>query len=255
MNGAVELRDVSKSFLIRRNEADHLKVKVIGLVHPRYREQRQAFWALRDVNLSVPPGECVGLIGLNGSGKSTLLRIIAGIYPPTSGHVFVRGRVAAVIELGVGFHPDLTGRESVYLTTSLYRLSKRETDTLYGRIVEFSELAEFIDVPVKHYSSGMHMRLGFSIVAHLDPDILLIDEVLAVGDERFQQKCLRRVQEIRQRGKTIILVSHDTALIQRLSDRVCLLVQGRIELAGDPVTVIKSYHDWTAAGNTSHGSH
>src|SRR5262249_47540574 len=155
-----------------RNVSRNLKVHVLGLVHPSQRERREPFWALRDVDLTVRRGECLGLIGSNGSGKSTPLPIIAGILRPTSGRLAVRGRVTPMIELSVGFHPDLSGRENIYLNTSLYGLSRRETDRIYDAIVEFSELAEFIDLPVKNYSSGMYVRLGFSVATHLKPDIL-----------------------------------------------------------------------------------
>ncbi len=249
MECAVELRGVSKAFVIKRNPALNLKVKLVGLWNPRYRERRETFWALRDVDLTVAAGEFLGLIGPNGSGKSTLLRIMAGIFPPSEGRVIVRGRTAPMIELGVGFHPELTGRENIYLNASLYALSKRETDRLYRQIVEFSELDEFIDVPVKNYSTGMYMRLGFSVAVHLEPDILLIDEVLAVGDERFQRKCLQRMDGIRRRGKTIVLVSHDMSMIQELCDRVCLLMRGRLEAEGEPAKVVQRYKDVARAGN------
>lgn len=248
MQWAVELRGVAKAFVIRRNPARNLKVRAVGLVHPRHRERREEFWALRDVDLAVRRGEFLGLIGPNGSGKSTLLRILAGIFPPTRGTVAVRGRVAPMIELGVGFHPELTGRENIYLHTSLFRLSRRETDAIYREIVAFAELEGFMDLPVKNYSTGMYVRLGFAAAVHLDPDILLIDEVLAVGDERFQHKCLQRMEEIRRQGKTIIVVSHALDTIERLADRACLLVRGRVEAEGDPAKVVARYREMLAAG-------
>lgn len=238
---AVELRRLSKAFVIRRNPAWNIKVKVLGLVSARNRERREEFWALRDVDLVIRQGEFLGLIGPNGSGKSTLLRLMARIMPPTRGEVIVRGRVAPMIELGVGFHPELTGRENIYLNTSLFRFSKKETDAVYRQIVDFAELESFMDMPVKNYSTGMYMRLGFAAAVHLDPDILLIDEVLAVGDEHFQQKCLQRMEEIRRRGKTIVLVSHSLALVERLCDRACLLIGGRIEAVGEPTQVVERY--------------
>ena len=172
---------------------------------------------------------------------------MASIYRPTEGEVVVRGRVAPMIELGVGFQPDLTGQENVYLNTSLYGLSRRETDAIYQQIVAFSELGEFIDVPAKNYSTGMYARLGFSVAVHLEPDILLIDEVLAVGDEQFQQKCLHRMGELRRRGTTIILVSHDMQTIERMCDRVCLLVRGRLEAEGEPGKVAARYREVLSA--------
>jgi ABC-type polysaccharide/polyol phosphate transport system ATPase subunit len=247
---AVELSGVSKAFVLRRNPGRNLKVRVLGLIHPQQRERRELLWALRDVDLSVRHGECLGLIGANGSGKSTLLRIIAGIFAPTTGRLTVRGRVTPMIELGVGFHPDLSGRENVYLNTSLYCLSRRQTDDIYDAIVSFSELAEFMDLPVKNYSSGMYVRLGFSVAANLQPDILLVDEVLAVGDERFRQKCLARMEEVRRRGATVVLVSHDMQTVERMCDRACLLVHGRLDLDGEPGKVIARYREFLAAATS-----
>jgi ABC-type polysaccharide/polyol phosphate transport system ATPase subunit len=244
---AIELQGVSKAFLHRRNPGRHLKVRLLGLIHARHREQRELFWALRDVDLTVRRGECLGLIGPNGSGKSTLLRVIAGIFSPTAGRVAVRGRVTPMIELGVGFHPDLTGRENVYLNTSLYGLSRRDTDGIYDAIVDFAELAEFMELPVKNYSSGMHVRLGFAVAAHLEPDILLVDEVLAVGDERFQQKCLARMQDVRRRNTTVVLVSHGMETVERMCDRACLLVRGALDLEGEPGKVIARYREVLAS--------
>jgi ABC-type polysaccharide/polyol phosphate transport system ATPase subunit len=250
MSLAVELRGVSKAFVLRRNAARNLKIRLLGAFHQRHREQRTEFWALRGVDLTVGKGEWLGLIGSNGSGKSTLLRIVAGILRPTAGEVVVRGRVAPMIELGVGFQPDLTGRENVYLGTSLYGLSKRATDRICEQVVEFSELGEFIDEPVKNYSTGMYARLGFAIAVHLVPDILLVDEVLAVGDERFQRKCLERMEQIRRGGTTLILVSHDLATIEQMCDRICLLVRGRLDAEGDPGKVIARYREVLHAGDS-----
>jgi ABC-type polysaccharide/polyol phosphate transport system ATPase subunit len=247
MAWAVELRGISKAFVLRHNRASHVKVRLIGMFKPRYRERLETFWALRGIDLQVRAGECVGVIGPNGSGKSTLLRILASIYRPTDGEVIVRGRVAPMIELGVGFQPDLTGQENVYLNTSLFGLSRRETDVIYPEVVEFSGLGEFIDVPVKNYSTGMYARLGFSVAVHLMPDVLLVDEVLAVGDAEFQRKCLDRIEELRRQGTTIVLVSHNTSMIERMCDRVCLLVRGRLEAEGDPGPVIGRYQAVTSA--------
>jgi ABC-type polysaccharide/polyol phosphate transport system ATPase subunit len=188
---------------------------------------RQVVSALEDVSFSVRPGQTLGVIGANGAGKSTLLKLISRILEPSAGRISVHGRVSALLELGAGFHPDLTGRENVYLNGSILGLSRREMDQRYASIVRFAELERFIDTPVKHYSSGMYMRLGFSIAAHVDPDILLIDEVLAVGDQAFQQKCLDRIQRFRREGKTIVFVSHDLAAVTELCDRVMWLEDGR----------------------------
>lgn len=241
MPAAIEVRDVWKQFIIRHNRADSLKERFVGLFNRRYRERCEIFWALQGINLAVEPGEALGLIGPNGSGKSTLLRLIARTLYPTRGEITVRGRVAPMIEIGVGFHHELTGHENIYLNASLYGLTRREVDRLYRDIVEFSELGEFIDVPVKNYSTGMHARLGFSIAVHLDPDILLIDEVLAVGDERFQKKCMERMMEFRRQGKTIIFVSHNAEAVKRLCNRVCLLSHGAIIEMGEASKVLEAY--------------
>jgi ABC-2 type transport system ATP-binding protein len=243
MAPAIELRGVSKAFVLRRNRTGDLKFRVLGWLHRGQPERRELFWALRSVDLQVAAGEFLGLIGPNGSGKSTLLRIIAGIFCPTSGQAVVRGRVVPMIELGAGFHPELSGRENVYLSTSLFGLSTREADGIFQAIVEFAELESFIDVPVKNYSTGMHARLGFAIAVHLDPDVVLVDEVLSVGDESFQQKCIQRMEEMRRAGKTIVLVSHGLDSVQKMCDRAALLANGRLVESGDPEAVIRRYRD------------
>jgi ABC-type polysaccharide/polyol phosphate transport system ATPase subunit len=228
-------------FIVRHNPAQNLKTKLLGAVIPRHRETVEQFWALRDVSLTVRRGEFLGLIGPNGSGKSTLLRVMARIYPPTAGTVTTRGRLAPMIELGAGFTPDLTGRENIYLNTSLFRLTTQETDAIYDDIVAFSELEQFIDMPLKNYSTGMSARLGFSAAIHLVPEILLIDEVLAVGDELFQKKCLQKMDELRARGTTIVLVTHGMETVKNLCDRACLLLNGRLVADGPPEMVIDTY--------------
>jgi len=236
------VQDLWKSFCIRHNRNDSLKERFISLFDGRRRERREIFWALRGVNLKVAQGEMVGIIGPNGSGKSTLLRIIAGILHPTKGSVIVRGSVAPLIEIGVGFHPELTGQENIYLNASLYGLTRKEIDRIYDKVVEFSGLEDFIDVPVKNYSTGMYMRLGFAIAIQLDMDILLVDEVLAVGDEAFQRKCLAKMQELKERGKTILFVSHALDLVSRLCDRAYLLIDGRVAMEGVAEEVTGCYN-------------
>ena len=198
--------------------------------------------ALQDVSLAVEPGEAVGLIGRNGSGKTTLLRLIAGIIKPTSGRVEAGGRVASLLELGAGFHPDFTGRDNVYLNGSLYGLKRRTIDERFDEIIAFAELEAFKDVAVRTYSSGMYMRLGFAVAAHIDADVLLLDEVFAVGDEEFQRKCFGKIFEFKQRGGTIVFVSHDAASVERLCERVVLLRGGRVELDGSTQEAIARYH-------------
>ncbi|MBM3471590.1 MAG: ABC transporter ATP-binding protein [Armatimonadetes bacterium] len=247
MSPAIEVCSLWKRFVLRHNRAETLKSRIMGIFDSRLRERRETFWALQDVTLSVQPGETLGLIGPNGSGKSTLLRIVARTHYPTRGTVTVRGRVSPMLEIGVGFHQELTGAENIYLSGSLLGLSRSEVDRLYPAIVEFSELEDFIDVPVKNYSSGMHARLGFSIAAHLDPDILLIDEALSVGDEGFQRKCQERMQRFRARGVTIVFVSHNMRAVASLCDRACLLVHGKVQALG-PVDAVESrYQELTAA--------
>jgi ABC-type polysaccharide/polyol phosphate transport system ATPase subunit len=201
----------------------------------------EAFWALRDLSFDVVRGEALGVIGPNGAGKSTLLKLLAGITTPTEGQIEIRGRLSALIEVGSGFHPELSGRENVYLSGAILGMRRREIAAKFDEIVAFAGVAPFIDMPVKWYSSGMYVRLGFSIAAHLDPDILLIDEVLAVGDAVFQEQCLARIRALRRSGTTAILISHDLAAIELLCDRVMLLEGGRAVESGEPDAVVRTY--------------
>lgn len=201
-------------------------------------------WALRDVSFQVAPGEALGLIGPNGAGKTTALKILAGITQPTSGRVALQGRVAALIELAAGFHPDLTGRENIYLNGAILGLTRQEINRSFDRIVEFSGLERFIDTPIKRYSSGMYVRLGFSVAAHVEPDVLLVDEVLAVGDAQFRQKCARRIRELRASGTTIVFVAHNLYLVKSICDRALFFVGGRVQAAGDVVEVVDAYESW-----------
>jgi ABC-type polysaccharide/polyol phosphate transport system ATPase subunit len=202
--------------------------------------------AVRDVSFTVGRGEAFGLIGSNGSGKSTLLKLVAGILRPDAGSVTVDGRVAALIELGAGFHPEISGRENVYINGAVLGLSRREVDARFDRIVEFSGLEDFIDEPVKTYSSGMYVRLGFAVAIHTDPDVLLVDEVLAVGDEAFSHRCLRRIEELLASGRTLLFVSHSLALMETLCDRVLWIEGGAARLAGEPRRVIDAYREEVA---------
>ena len=207
----------------------------------RGRTEPTDVWALRDVSVAVEPGEAVGLIGRNGSGKSTLLRLVAGIIRPTSGTIAVGGRIGSLLELGAGFHPDFSGRENVFLNGSIYGLRRAEIRERFDEIVAFAELEEAIDRPVRTYSSGMYMRLGFSIAAHLDADVLLLDEVFAVGDEAFQRKCFGKIFEFKQRGGTIVFVSHDATQVERLCERAVLLREGRKEFDGPTPEALVHY--------------
>jgi ABC-type polysaccharide/polyol phosphate transport system ATPase subunit len=204
-------------------------------------EPHESFTALHDFSLRIPAGCTYGLIGRNGSGKSTALKLVAGITKPTSGTVTVRGRISALIELGAGFHPEISGRENVFINGIMLGLTKREVERRFDEIVEFAELREFIDEPVKTYSSGMYMRLGFSVAIHVDPEVLLVDEVLAVGDESFTHKCLDKFADFRRRGKTVLLVTHSLNLVERLCDEAAWLDAGRRRADGDPYRVVAEY--------------
>ena len=234
----IRVEGVSKRFVIRKDNSLKERLVTLGRLGRRHREE---FWALRDVDLAIPAGTTVGLIGHNGSGKSTLLKVVGGIIGPTSGTVANRGRIAALLELGAGFHPDLTGRENVYLNASILGMSRKETDARFDEIHQFSGIGEFIDSQVKFYSSGMYVRLAFAVAVHTDPDILLVDEVLAVGDEAFQRKCLDTIRRFQSEGRTIVLVSHSLGQIQEFCDRAILLNRGRVEFSGEPTEAVRRF--------------
>ena len=241
--GQIRVDRVSRRFRVRANDARSLKeLFVLG-----GRTDVQDVLALRDVSLAVEPGEAVGLVGRNGSGKSTLLRLIAGIIKPTEGRVEVGGRVGSLLELGAGFHPDFSGRENVFLNGAIHGLKRAQIRERFDEIVAFAELEDAIDRPVRTYSSGMYMRLGFAIAAHLDADTLLLDEVFAVGDEAFQRKCFGRIFEFKQRGGTIVFVSHDASQVERLCERAVLLRDGRLDFDGPTHEAIVRYRRVLAA--------
>lgn len=238
----IKIRNVSKKFRIYHEKSLNLKYAVINFLTGKKSSYYDEFWALKDINMDIKKGETIGIIGENGSGKSTLLKLMARILFPDEGHIFTKGKIAALIEIGAGFHSELSGRENIYINGSILGLTKKEIDSNLSNIIEFSGLERFIDNSIKTYSSGMYVRLGFSIAIHVDPDILLIDEILAVGDENFQKKCLKKIHEFKNEGKTIILVSHDLQTIEKICDRVFLLDNGLIVSAGNPVDVISEYH-------------
>ena len=221
MHTVIEAQGVSKQFLLRHNASVELKVRFLGLLSPKYRESIEEFWALKNVSLQIARGQAVGLIGRNGSGKSTLLKLIAAIHRPTSGRLLVakHSRISSMIELGVGFHPELTGRENVFLNAAIHGLTGEETEAIYRDIVSYSGLEHFIDVPIKNFSSGMYMRLGFAIAAMLAPDILLLDEIFAVGDADFQLRCLDTIKRFLDQGKTIVFVSHSPDAVRMICGR------------------------------------
>ena len=236
MDPAITAEGVGKRFRLHRDRPSSLKERII-----RLRSKPEDLWALADVSLDVTQGSTLGLIGPNGSGKTTLLKIIAGILRPTKGRVTTRGRIAPLLALGAGFHQELTGRENVYLNASILGLSRHETNRLFDEIVGFAELENFIDNQVKFYSSGMYVRLGFAVAVHVDPAILLVDEVLAVGDIAFQAKCLERVETFQREGRTIVFVTHVPDLVVRVCDRAVLLDHGRIASQGDPREVVRDF--------------
>ncbi len=242
MTTAIELVDVSKVYR-RYSGRQFATLKSALLKRSVLRDLRpnEAFVALKNVSFTVPTGSTVGVIGRNGSGKSTALKLVAGITKPTAGTVRVTGRVSALIELGAGFHPEISGRENVFINGIMLGLSKRQVEERFDDIVNFAELRDFIDAPVKTYSSGMYMRLGFAVAIHVDPDVLLVDEVLAVGDESFTHKCLDKFAELHRRGKTILMVTHSLGLVERLCDQAVWLDGGEKQTEGDPKRVIDAY--------------
>jgi lipopolysaccharide transport system ATP-binding protein len=213
-----------------------------GIEHSRMLNEHE-FWALKDLNFQIPKGEVVGLIGANGSGKSTLLKILSRITEPTKGEVKIRGKVASLLEVGTGFHPELSGRENIYLNGATLGMTKREVDSKFDEIVDFSGVADFIETPIKRYSSGMTVRLGFAVAAHLEPDILIIDEVLAVGDAEFQKKCLGKIDQISGLGQTVIFVSHNMVSVEALCTSSFLMEKGKINMIGKTPEVISSYYE------------
>jgi lipopolysaccharide transport system ATP-binding protein len=235
----VEFAAVSKRFTIQHERARSFQ----DLFVRRFRRRRvsEEFWALQDVSFTAEPGSAVGIIGTNGSGKSTLLKLATRILQPTSGRITVRGRVSALLELGAGFHPELSGRDNVFLNGSILGLPRQEVAARFDAIVRFAGLERFIDIPVKHYSSGMYARLGFAVAIHVDPDILLMDEVLAVGDEAFQARCLESIARLHRAGKTLLLVSHDLDAVCQVCTQAIWLDGGRIRAHGDPLTVAREY--------------
>ena len=235
----IDFAQVSKRFQLQ--EGRTLREFVPALF--RGRAWSPPFYALRDVTFRVDRGETLGIIGRNGSGKSTILKLIAGVTAPSEGEIAVCGRVSPLIELGAGFHPDLTGRENVFLNASILGMSHKEVRACFDEIISFAELWDFVDTPVKRYSSGMYIRLGFSVAVHSDPEILLVDEVLAVGDAAFQEKCLAKMQEFRSLGVTIVLVSHSMGLVQDFCERALLLNVGHLLADGAPREVVQHYTD------------
>lgn len=235
----VEMDTVGKCYILQKQRPFLIHDAIRRLVR-KYKSE-EPFWALQGVSLRIQHGESLAIIGGNGAGKSTLLGLVAGTVAATRGQVRVHGRIGALLELGAGFHPDLTGRENIYLNASLLGLQRAETEAQYDKIVAFSELQDFIDVPLRTYSSGMQVRLGFSVAVHIYPEILIMDEVLAVGDQHFQQKCIQRILQFRDEGKTLLFVSHSPDAVKTLCQRVVWLEHGRLRIDGPVKDVLAAY--------------
>lgn len=249
MEKVIEIHNLSKSYKIGerkesyyslRDEMVKLAKKPIKWLRGQKTGKRD-FWALQDINFSVQKGEVIGIIGRNGAGKSTLLKVLSRITPPTKGQAVIRGRVSSLLEVGTGFHPELKGRENIYLTGAILGMTKREIDSKFDEIVEFSEIGDFLDTPVKRYSSGMYVRLAFAVAAHMEPEVLFVDEVLAVGDYKFQKKCLEKMSKVSQEGRTVLFVSHNMASVARLCNRSILLEKGKLVMEGATQNVIEKY--------------
>ena len=235
---AIEVDHVYKSFNIYYDRANTLKERVLFWKRNKRREKREI---LKDINLEIKKGETVALIGVNGSGKSTLLKLMTQIIFPNKGTIETHGKLTSLLELGAGFHPDFSGRENIYFNSSIFGLTKKEIDKRLDQIIEFSELQDFIDNPVRTYSSGMYMRLAFSVAINVDADILLIDEILSVGDQHFQEKCFKKMRELREEGKTMVFVTHSMESVRNLCDRAIWLYDGQVRMDGNTQEVIDEY--------------
>lgn len=233
----IKVKNVSKDFIIYGDKANTLKEKIIRFNSSK----KESFHVLKNINLEINRGETVALIGVNGSGKSTLLKLITKIIYPTKGSIVVSGKLTSLLELGAGFHQDFSGRENIYFNASIFGLTRKEIDDRINDIIEFSELGDFIDSPVRTYSSGMYMRLAFSVAINVDADILLIDEILAVGDKHFQDKCLNKLLELKKQGKTMVFVSHSADSVRFLCDRAVWLSEGKIRMDGKTDDVLSEY--------------
>jgi len=242
----IKIENIGKRYTLVHDdrESDSLRETIALFLKDPFAKHvsKESFWALRNISLEIKKGEMIGVIGKNGSGKSTLLKLIAGITKPTEGKIYLYGRVSSLLEIGTGFHPDLTGKENIFLNGVIMGMSRKEVKDKFDRIVDFAGVGKFLDVPVKRYSSGMYIRLAFAVAAHIEPDILIVDEVLSVGDAEFQEKCMKRMEEISKiEGRTVLFASHNLEAIQRLCNRTVLLEQGRIIRSGKTREVIRSY--------------
>ena len=237
----IKIENIGKKYSLGTKEPYYSLRDSIAEFFTKKKKLKEEFWALRNVGFEIGRGETVGIIGRNGAGKSTLLKILSRITPPTEGKIEMRGRVASLLEVGTGFNPELTGRENIYLNGAILGMTKKEIDSKFHEIVAFSEVEKFLDTPVKRYSSGMYVRLAFAVAAHLEPEILIVDEVLAVGDAQFQKKCLGKMGDVAKSGRTVLFVSHNMVAIEKICQKVILLEQGRLVEQGDPTSIIEKY--------------
>ncbi|MEO1673572.1 MAG: ABC transporter ATP-binding protein [Cyanobacteria bacterium J06631_2] len=266
-NPVIEVENLGKKYVIRHQDiagystfrdalVNGTRSIVNTVINPRSpsKKNTEEFWALQDLNLVINQGDRLGIIGRNGAGKSTLLKILSRITEPTTGRIKLKGRVASLLEVGTGFHPELSGRENIFLNGAILGMSKIEITQKFDEIVAFSEVEKFLDTPVKRYSSGMYVRLAFAVAAHLEPEILIVDEVLAVGDSAFQQKCLGKMQEVGKNGRTVIFVSHNMATVKQLCNKACLLANGTLINIGEPGEMIARYMENTVANQAADGN-
>lgn len=253
MKPIIEVKHIGKKYSIggKQNKQLSLRDSIYQIARSFSLQKKEIFWALQDVSFSVEKGECLGIIGKNGAGKSTLLKILSQITPPSKGEITMRGRVASLLEVGTGFHSELTGRENIFLNGSILGMKRNEIQKQFDEIVDFSGVEQFLDTPLKHYSSGMQLRLAFSVAAHLNPEILLIDEVLAVGDAEFQKKCLGKMDEVSQSGRTVLFVSHDMRAVQQLCSRGIWLEDGKVKKDAPILETISAYDNWVNDSSNS----
>ncbi len=252
MKPILEIKNISKKFRISHNGQAYVSMRdAISSVFKKSEGTKEDFYALKDISFNVEQGECIGIIGKNGAGKSTLLKVLSRITPPTTGSIISRGRMASLLEVGTGFHPELTGRENVYLNGSILGMSRKEIQNKFDEIIDFSGTEKFLDTPLKFYSSGMQLRLAFSVAAFLEPEIMVIDEVLAVGDAEFQKKCMGKMEDINKHGRTILFVSHDLNAVQNLCKKAILLKDGQIAMTGSSQEVITHYLHSGSIASTS----
>ena len=250
MKPILEIQNISKKYRIQHQAGGYLSLRERMLDVFKFKQnEKEDFWAFKDVSFDVQPGESIGIIGRNGAGKSTLLKVLSKITPPTTGKIITRGRIASLLEVGTGFHPELTGRENIFFNGSLLGMKRKEIETKFDEIVDFSGVEKFLDTPLKHYSSGMQLRLAFAVAAFLEPEILIIDEVLAVGDAEFQKKCLGKMENVSKSGRTILFVSHQLGMVRQLCKTAILLDKGEILRQGKADLVINQYTQYLSNGN------